>query len=77
VDEPRALDDELDPPHWTFDVLTALHDDLKLGPGYPTSRTRVVLSRQAFPDWRAAAETAGCMAVAVHGGMAVDILPRY
>lgn len=65
------------PKIWEFDVITALHDDLKGGGDYPTQRSRVVISRDAFPRWEYAAETAGCMAVIRHGGMPIAILPRY
>lgn len=66
-----------DPKDWSFDVTTALHDDLKGGGVTRTVRSRVTVSRTAFPRWPAAAEVAGCMAVAIHGGMPIEILPRY
>ena len=68
---------DLDPIDWSFDVTTALHDDMKGGGGYRTVRSRVTVSREAFPKWTTAAEVAGCMAVCHHGGMPIEILPRY
>lgn len=68
---------ETDPADWSFDVITALHDDMKGGGDYRRVYSRVVVSRAAFPSWTLAAETAGCMAVAVHGGMPLAILNRY
>jgi hypothetical protein len=62
---------------WEFDVITALHADIKLGGEYRRVRSRVLLSRAAFPGYGLASETAGAFAVAVHGGMPVAILPRY
>jgi len=59
-----------------FDVFTAHHDDIK--DGIPSEIwSRVVISSDAFPDWRIAAQVAGCMAVARHGGMPTRILPRH
>ena len=66
-----------DPENWSFDVTTALHDDMKAGGAYRTVRSRVTVSRQEFPSWPTASEVAGCMAVAVHGGMPIEILARY
>ena len=66
-----------DPQDWSFEVTTALHDDLKRGGDYPTTHSRVLVSRQAFPKWTTAAEVAACMAVAIHGGMPTKIEPRY
>lgn len=66
-----------DPIDWSFDVTTALHDDMKGGGKYKTVRSRVTVSRQEFPKWSTAAEVAACMAMAVHGGMAIEILARY
>lgn len=66
-----------DPENWEFDVTTALHDDMKGGGSFPRKRVRVVMSREAFPRWEHAAETAGCIAVATNGGMPIAILPRY
>lgn len=66
-----------DPEEWSFDVITALHDHMKLGAGYPTKRSRVVVSRAHYPKWTTAAEVAGCMAAIRHGGMPIEILPRY
>lgn len=62
---------------YAFDVVTALHDDVKRGPDAPRVQSRVTVSADAFPDWRVAAQVAGCMAVAIHGGMPLAILPRY
>lgn len=58
-----------------FDVFTALHDDIK-GGGFVERRSRILISDIEFPDWRIAAQVAGCMAVAIHGGMPTRILPR-
>lgn len=67
----------LDPPFWSFDVTTALHDDIK-ETGYTKAiRSRVVIDREQVPDWRHAYADAACMAVAIHGGMPVSVLPRY
>lgn len=62
---------------YEFDVITARHDDMKGGGAFPKTRSRVVVSREAYPSYGAAAEVAGCMAVCVHGGMPIEILPRY
>ena len=62
---------------YCFDITTALHDDIKFGGDYPRTRSRIVLSRWAYPTYGKAAEVAACLAVAVHGGMAIEILPRY
>ena len=56
-------------------MFTALHDDIKDGITREV-RSRVVVSDIEFPDWRVAAQVAGCMAVAIHGGMPTRILPR-
>lgn len=66
-----------DPENWSFDILTAMHDDMKGGGVFVKKRTRVTVSRLEFPKWTTAAEVAACMAMAVHGGMATDILARY
>jgi len=64
---------------WEFDVFTVKHDDLK---DYglkqaPTVWSRVVLSVEDFPSFSLAQDTAACLAVSVHGGMPVSVLPRY
>lgn len=64
-------------PNWSFDVITAHHDDMKGGGDYTKQHSRVVVSRQEYPDWRVAAGVAACMALIRHGGMAIDILPRF
>lgn len=61
---------------WQFDVVTADHDDMKGGGGYPTVRSRVTICAVEFPNWRTAAQVAACMAMSIHGGMATDIYPR-
>lgn len=61
---------------WTFDVATSHHDAVKVGV-IAQRWSRVHISKDAFPDWRHAAETAGCVAVAIHGGMPTSILPIY
>jgi hypothetical protein len=59
---------------YTFDVATALHDDVKRG--VVVSRlSRVTISAEDFPDWRVAAQVAGCMAAGIHGGMPTSIDP--
>lgn len=62
---------------YEFDVTTAHHDDMKGGGPYRTVRSRVIVSREAYPTYGLAAEVAACLAVAVHGGMPTEILPRY
>lgn len=62
---------------YEFDVITALHDDMKGGGAYPTVRSRVTVSAIDFPAYTVAAEVAACMAVGIHGGMAINVLPRY
>lgn len=62
---------------YEFDVFTAKHDDMKGGGPYKEVRSRIIISATAFPTYGIAAETAGCMAVAIHGGMPTKILPRY
>ena len=58
--------------HWEFDVTTALHDDLKDGLAACRSvRSRVVLSREY--SYATAKDQAGAVAVAVHGGIPVDV----
>lgn len=67
-----------DPQNWEFFVVTALHDDLKFGlADCPKKKARVVMSREAYPDWRVASEVAGCVAVATNGGMPIKIQPVY
>lgn len=59
--------------HWEFDVLTAHHDDVK-GGGLATcrpTRSRVVLSREY--TYATAKDLAGALAVAMHGGMPIEI----
>jgi hypothetical protein len=67
---------DLDPPVYSFDVSTSLHDDVKEG-RIVRVWSRVNVSREAFPSYGAAAEAAACIAMCVHGGMATAILPRY
>lgn len=66
-----------DPENYEFDITTADHDDMKGGGPYKTIRSRVVVSRKEFPTYGIAAETAACLAVAIHGGMPTKIQPRY
>lgn len=66
-----------DPENWSFDVSTALHDDMNQGGNYKTVRSRVTVSRQEFPKWTTAYEVAANLAVAVHGGMPTQVLVRY
>jgi hypothetical protein len=65
----------MDSDTWEFDVFTSPHDDVKRG---VTVRrwSRVLVSRDEFPDSRVASQVAACMAVAIHGGMPTSILPR-
>lgn len=58
-------------------MITALHDDIK-EIGYAKAvRSRVVIDRRQVPDWRQAYADAANVAVAIHGGMPVAVLPRY
>lgn len=66
------MDDE--PINWTFDVTTSPHDDVKRGV-LARRLSRVTISRAEFPDWRVAAQVAGCVAVGMHGGMPTAINP--
>jgi hypothetical protein len=67
-----------DPENYEFDITTVHHDDLKdNGLAARAIRSRVVVSRKEFPTYGLAAETAACLAAAVHGGMPTQILPRY
>jgi hypothetical protein len=66
----------MDPENWTFDVITADHDDVKRGI-IASHRSRVTISRIAFPDWRVAAQVAAGMAVSRWGGMPTSILNVY
>jgi hypothetical protein len=69
----------MESPDWVFDVITALHDDLKDGfrRGAPRSvRSRVIISAAHYPNPVVASEVAACLAVAIHGGMPIDVLPR-
>lgn len=64
---------------WSFDVFTALHDDLKGGlhRSDPRAvRSRVIISAVDYPNPVVASEVAACLAVAIHGGMPIDVLPR-
>jgi hypothetical protein len=61
-----------DPLDFIFEVDTSLHDDVKQGI-LTSVRSRVVISDHDFPDPRVAAQVAGCMAVAIHGGMPTRI----
>ena len=60
---------------WEFDVSTSEHDDVKAG-RLERVWSRVVVSREEFPTFGMAAETAACLAVAVHGGMPTNVLVR-
>lgn len=62
---------------YEFDVFTADHDDIKGGGDYPTVRSRVIVSRDAYPTYGLASDVAACIAVAIHGGMPISVLPRY
>jgi hypothetical protein len=62
---------------WEFDVLTALHDDIKGGlRADRVVRSRVLISAVDYPRWQAASELAACLAVAIPGGMPIAVLPR-
>lgn len=61
---------------YQFDVITAHHDDMKDGGDYPTLRSRVTVSAAEFPNRHTAAEVAACMAMSIHGGMAINVYPR-
>ena len=70
------MSDPLETEHWEFDVTTALHDDLKGGrlATCRKVRSRVALSRDY--SYATAKDLAGALAVAVHGGMATEVLWR-
>jgi len=59
---------------YIFDVATSLHDDIKRGVIIGKT-SRVTLLKSDFPDWRVAAQVAGCMAASIHGGMPTSIDP--
>lgn len=61
---------------WSFDISVASHDDLKRG---ITERIwcRVNMCSTEYPNWTEAAQDAGVIAAAIHGGMPTTILPRY
>jgi hypothetical protein len=59
---------------YQFDVATSLHDELKHGV-LVRRLSRVTISAEEFPDWRVAAQVAGCMAASIHGGMPTSIDP--
>lgn len=61
---------------WEFDVATALHDEMKGGGRYREMWSRVNVSAVDFPRNEDAAQVAACMAIAVHGGMATQVLTR-
>jgi hypothetical protein len=61
---------------YVFDVLTSPHDAVKAGE-LCRVWSRVVVSRLAYPSYAEAYDMAACLAVAVHGGMPTDVLPRY
>lgn len=68
----------LDPENWSYDVTTALHDDLKHGIAVcPTRSVRIVISRKQIPSSAYAADLAACMAVATNGGIPIDVRARY
>ena len=60
----------------SFDVFTALHDDIKGGGPYHEIRSRVIISGAVYPHTTHAAEVACTLAVAVHGGMATACFLR-
>lgn len=66
-----------DPENWSFDVATALHDDMKGGGVYRETWSRITISRAEYPSWVTAYGVAACLAVAVHGGMPTQVLVRY
>lgn len=66
----------MDPENWTFDVITADHDDVKRGI-IDSHRSRVIVSRLEYPDWRVAAQCAAGMAVSRWGGMPTNIFNVY
>lgn len=57
---------------YEFDVFTASHDDVKDG-RYDIVRSRVIVAATTYAR---AQDTAGALAVAVHGGMPTAIIPR-
>jgi hypothetical protein len=67
-----------DPVPWEFDVITALHDDIKGGlRAERVVHSRVLISAVDYPRWQAASEVAAALATAVHGGMPLAVLPRH
>lgn len=66
-----------DPENYVFDVTTADHDDVKGGGDYPTTRSRVVVSRKEYPTYGLASDVAACIAAATHRAMPIKITPRY
>lgn len=62
---------------YEFDVITARHDDMKGGGDFPATRSRVIVSAIEYPAYAKAADVAACIAVAIHGGMPIHVLPRY
>lgn len=61
---------------YEFDVFTSPHEDVKKGVIRKT-RSRVLISRKDFPSYPTAVEVAANLAVAIHGGMPTEVLPRY
>ena len=62
-----------DPLDFIFNVDLSSHDHLKAGI-LTVVQTRVILSDLEFPTPALAADTAACLAVAVHGGMPTKIV---
>lgn len=58
---------------WTVDVLTSPHDAVKVGV-LEAHRSRVQVSREAFPNPLDAEQVAAQMTVAIHGGMPTRVL---
>jgi hypothetical protein len=56
----------------SFDVITSDHDAVKVGV-VCQRRSRVVVEADTYA---AGVELAACLAMAVHGGMATEVLPR-
>ena len=61
---------------WEFDILSVKSTGNALYFGEQI-HSRVYMSAVEYPDWREAASVAACLAMAVHGTLAVSILPRY
>lgn len=65
-----------EPENWTFEVTVSDHDAVHVG-NYRQHRTRVTISRQHYPNWVTASETAATVAAARYRGMPTRVLNVY